>query len=298
MPAKLLISGAAGHLGQLVLTHLLGSQEVSPGDLIAGTRDPQKLAAWASKGVAVRKLDFEDASTLAPALQGAERMLLISTDAVDRPGRRLGQHKAAIEAARTARIRHVVYTSMPNPADTLVTFAPDHLGTEEALAASGLNFTILRMNWYMQNLLSALPNALASGQWHVATGEGRVGYVAREDCASAAASALTTADDKGARLDVTGPEAFSMSQIASIVREITGRPIAVVQQTDDEKRRALSPAGLPAPVIELIVSIDASIRAGKLDVVSNTVQKLTGKPPKTLRDFLAENKAVLSPGLR
>jgi NAD(P)H dehydrogenase (quinone) len=295
MPAKLLISGAAGHLGQLVLTDLLESQKVSPGDIIAGTRNPQKLAAWASEGVAVRKLDFEDPSTFAPALQGAQRMLLISTDAVDRPGRRLGQHKAAIAAARAAQIRHVVYTSMPNPADTLVTFAPDHLGTEQALAESGLSFTILRMNWYMQNLLTGLSQALTSGQWHVATGEGRVGYVAREDCASAAAAALTAADEKGARLDVTGPEAFSMSQIASIVRELTGRPLAVMQQTDDEKRRALGPAGLPAPVVELIVSIDASIRAGKLDVVSNTVQKLTGKAPKTLRDFLAANKSVLSP---
>jgi NAD(P)H dehydrogenase (quinone) len=295
MPAKLLISGAAGHLGQLVLTDLLESQKVSPGDIIAGTRNPQKLATWASEGVAVRKLDFEDPSTFAPALQGAQRMLLISTDAVDRPGRRLGQHKAAIAAARAAQIRHVVYTSMPNPADTLVTFAPDHLGTEQALAESGLSFTILRMNWYMQNLLTGLSQALTSGQWHVATGEGRVGYVAREDCASAAAAALTAADEKGARLDVTGPEAFSMSQIASIVRELTGRPLAVMQQTDDEKRRALGPAGLPAPVVELIVSIDASIRAGKLDVVSNTVQKLTGKAPKTLRDFLAANKSVLSP---
>jgi NAD(P)H dehydrogenase (quinone) len=295
MPAKLLISGAAGHLGQLVLTDLLESQKVSPGDIIAGTRNPQKLAAWASEGVAVRKLDFEDPSTFAPALQGAQRMLLISTDAVDRPGRRLGQHKAAIAAARAAQIRHVVYTSMPNPSDTLVTFAPDHLGTEQALAESGLSFTILRMNWYMQNLLTGLSQALTSGQWHVATGEGRVGYVAREDCASAAAAALTAADEKGARLDVTGPEAFSMSQIASIVRELTGRPLAVMQQTDDEKRRALGPAGLPAPVVELIVSIDASIRAGKLDVVSNTVQKLTGKAPKTLRDFLAANKSVLSP---
>jgi NAD(P)H dehydrogenase (quinone) len=295
MPAKLLISGAAGHLGQLVLTDLLESQKVSPGDIIAGTRNPQKLAAWASEGVAVRKLDFEDPSTFAPALQGAQRMLLISTDAVDRPGRRLGQHKAAIAAARAAQIRHVVYTSMPNPADTLVTFAPDHLGTEQALAESGLSFTILRMNWYMQNLLTGLSQALTSGQWHVATGEGRVGYVAREDCASAAAAALTAGDEKGARLDVTGPEAFSMSQIASIVRELTGRPLAVMQQTDDEKRRALGPAGLPAPVVELIVSIDASIRAGKLDVVSNTVQKLTGKAPKTLRDFLAANKSVLSP---
>jgi NAD(P)H dehydrogenase (quinone) len=118
--------------------------------------------------------------------------------------------------------------------------------------------------------------------------------VAREDCARAAASALAAADDKSACLDVTGPEAFSMLQIAQIVRELAGKPLAVVQQTDEEKRRALGAAGLPAPVVELVVSIDASIRAGKLDVVSNTVQKLTGKPPQTLRDFLAENKAVLS----
>lgn len=294
MPAKLLVTGAAGHLGQLVLSFLLESRKVAPGDIIAGTRDPQKLAGFSAQGVVVRRLDFEDAGTLAPALQGAERMLLISTDAVDRPGRRLAQHKAAIEAARTARLRHVVYTSMPNPDDTLVTFAPDHLGTEQALAASGLGFTILRMNWYMQNLLMGLPPALASGQWYVGTGEGRVGYVAREDCARAAAAALTAGDATAARLDVTGPEAFSMTQIAQIVRELTGKPLVVVQQTDEERRRALSAAGLPDPVVALLVSIDASIRAGKLDVVASTVQKLTGNSPKSLRDFLAENKAALT----
>ena len=294
MATQLLVSGAAGHLGQLVVNHLLESRKVSPGDLIAGTRNPQKLAALAAKGVVVRKLDFEDASTLAPAMAGVDRMLLISTDAVDRPGRRLAQHRAAVDGARAAGIKHVVYTSMPHPEDTLVTFAPDHLGTEQALAASGLGFTILRMNWYQQNLLMGLPGALASGQWHVGTGEGRVGYVDREDCARAAAAALAATVTGKERFDVTGPEALSMPQIAAMVRDITGKPLAVVQQTDEERRRALSAAGLPEPVIALLVSIDASIRAGKLDVVSNTVEKLTGRAPKQLKAFLTEHKAALS----
>lgn len=297
MPTTLLVSGASGKLGQRVIAHLLESQHIAPGHLIAATRTPEKLSSLAAMGVAVRKLDFENAGTLAPALQGVERMLLISTDAIDRPGRRLAQHRAAVEAARHAGVKHVVYTSMPHPDSTLVTFAPDHRGTEEALAASGLGWTVLRMNWYMDNLLMGLPASLAQGRWYTAAGDGRVGYVSREDCARTAAAALAAGGAGNARLDVTGPESLSVPQIASIVREISGKPLEVAQQSDDERRRALSTGGVPEPIVALLVSIDASIRAGKLDVVSDTVQKLTGKPPKALRTFLAENKAALgAPG--
>lgn len=294
MSSTLLVTGAAGHLGRRVIAHLLDSRNVTPGRLVAATRSPEKLADPAAQGIEVRRLDFDDPATLGPALAGIDRMLLISTDALDRPGRRLEQHQAAIEAARRAGVKHVVYTSMPHPESSLVLFAPDHLGTEQALAASGLGWTVLRNNWYMENLFMALPAALASGQWHTSAADGRVGYVAREDCARVAAAVLAAETGSGQRYDVTGGESFTVEQIAAAVREITGRPLAVVPVSDEQLEQGLLAAGVPPFLAPLLVSFDANIRAGKLDVVSDTVARLTGKPPQTLRAFLEENKAALA----
>jgi NAD(P)H dehydrogenase (quinone) len=297
MSSTLLVTGAAGHLGRRVIAHLLESRHVSPGRIVAATRNPEKLADLAARGIEIRRLDFDDPGTLGPALAGVDRMLLISTDALDRPGRRLKQHQAAVEAARRAGVKHVVYTSMPNPESSVVLFAPDHLGTEQALAASGLGWTILRNNWYMENLFMALPAALASGQWHTAAADGRVGYVAREDCARVAAAVLAAGaaeDAAGERYDVTGPESFTVEQVAAAVREITGRPLAVVPVSDEQLQQGLLAAGVPEFLAPLLVSFDANIRAGKLAVVSATVTGLTGKPPQTLRAFLEEHKAALA----
>ena len=145
MPDTLLVTGATGHLGQRVLHHLVDTLRVPGNRIIATTRKPESLSAWAVKGVVVRTADFENTASLTDAFRGARRLLLISTDAIDRPGRRLAQHKNAIDAAVQAGVSHVVYTSMPEPEGSPVVFAPDHAGTEAALAASTLpGWTVLR----------------------------------------------------------------------------------------------------------------------------------------------------------
>jgi NAD(P)H dehydrogenase (quinone) len=287
----LLVSGAAGKLGQRVIAHLLDTHKVEPKRIIAATRNPEKLAELAAKGVQVRKADFEDAASLPSALAGVDRMLLISTDAVDRPGRRIAQHRAAIDAAKKANVRHVVYTSMPNPEGSLVLFAPDHLGTEQALTASGLGWTILRNSWYMENLLMSIPNWLGTGKWFSSTGTGKLAHVSREDCARAAAAALAAETTANARYDITGPEKRSAAEIAALVSGIYGKPIEVVQLSDEQLAQGLQGAGLPPPVAALLVSFDANTRAGKFDILSNAVEQLTGKPPQKLRDFLIAHKA-------
>src|ERR1700728_599886 len=141
----LFVTGAGGHLGRRVVELLI---EQRAGKIVAGTRKPEKLADLAARGVAVRHADFEDAKGLEAALAGVDRVLIISTDAIDRPGRRLAQHQAAVAAAARAGVKHVVYTSMPNPETSPVVFAPDHLGTEQALKASGMGWTVLRDCWW------------------------------------------------------------------------------------------------------------------------------------------------------
>jgi NAD(P)H dehydrogenase (quinone) len=158
-----LVTGAAGQLGRAVINHLASTYKVPASKIIAATRDPSKLADLKAKGIAVRAADFNDEAGLVKAFQGAKRILIISTDSFE-PGARQKQHVAAVRAAEKAGAAHVLYTSMPKPETSAVLFAPDHLSTEKALSSSGLKgWTVLRHNWYAENLLFSLPQTVQSG---------------------------------------------------------------------------------------------------------------------------------------
>jgi len=216
MSHTILVTGAAGHLGRAVVGHLLDTQKVDAARIVAASRDPAKLADLAARGVAVRKGDFDDAASLESAFAGIDRLLIVSTDALAVPGQRLTQHKTAIAAAVKAGVKHLFYTSMPKPDDSLVSFAPDHLGTEEAVKASGLAYTILRDAWYHDNLLHSLPHNLSTGTWYSASGDGRIATIARDDCARAIAAALASPTTPGdATYTLTGPAAITTDEIAA-----------------------------------------------------------------------------------
>ena len=175
---SLLVTGASGNLGSLVVQFLREAGH----DVIPGSRTPPDGG---------RRVDFDDPDSLPAAFEGVERLLIISTDAIDEPGKRLRQHRAAITAAEQAGVKHVVYTSIVNARpDNPCVVVPDHLGTEAALSASSMSFTILRNSLYAEVPLMGLDAAKASGHWFHATDGGRAGYVTREDCARAAAAAL------------------------------------------------------------------------------------------------------------
>ena len=285
-----LVTGAGGHLGRLVVEHLLAAKS---GKVIAASRNPAKLADLAAKGAETRHADFDDPASLDAAFKGVDRLLIISTDALGVPGLRQRQHKAAVAAAARARVGHVVYTSMLNPEPgSLIPFAPDHCETEQALTKSGLPHTILRVSWYAENLLRSLPSILSTGKWRSSAGEGRVANIARDDVARAAAAALAKAP--GGRFDLTGPELLTPRQIAAIVADVFGKRIEVVAVSDEQLLAGLVAAGVPKPFAELGVAFDANTRAGKVDLVSDAVAKLTGKPPTPLRDVLAANKSALA----
>jgi NAD(P)H dehydrogenase (quinone) len=289
--SPLLVTGASGQLGRRVLEHLLRAQA---GPIIALTRSPESLREFAARGVEVRAADFEREADLANAFRGAARALLISTDALDRPGRRLAQHLAALRALAGAGVQHVVYTSLFNPHPrSPITIAADHRETEAALAASRLDFTILRNNCYSELLLMALPPAIASGQLVDARGSGATGFVSREDCARTAAAALLTGSGRRT-LDVTGPAALTSDDIAALVSELTGRRVSHISVPADAVKKALLDHGLPGTVADMLVSFDVAIEKGDLSAVAGTVRELTGTPPQSVRDFLAEHRAQLA----
>ena len=292
MSETILVTGAAGQLGQRVIHHLIESYKVAPANIVAATRSPEKLAALAATGVVTRKADFDDAASLEAAFAGIDRLLIISTDALDTPGKRLTQHKAAVAAAVKAKVKHITYTSMPAPDNSLVTFAPDHLGTENAIKESGIPYAIVRDAWYHDNYLHGMPHNLHTGKWFTSAGDGKISTISRDDCALAIASVLA-AGSTGI-YTLTGKQSLTPKEIAAIATEATGKPLDVVDVTDEQLGQGIRGAGLPGFVADMLVSADANTRAGKFDIVTDDFAKLTGKQPQPLKDYFVANKAALT----
>ena len=287
----LLVTGASGHLGRRVLELLLENHE---GKIIAATRTPEKLAEFEQRGVIVRHADFEDQDSLRLAFEGVDRLLLISTDAVDVPGRRLNQHRNAVKAAEEARVKHVVYTSLMNPdPDSPASVAPDHLGTEEALAATHMGWTVLRENIYVDVLLFSFPQAVQTGKLLNAIGDGKAAYITREDCARAATAALSSAFEGRQILDITGPHSVSQYELADILSQMSGMEVSYIPLALETHIQSMVAAGLPRQVAADLASFDAAIARGKFSAVSSAVKDLTGRDPVSLVDFLATHRDAL-----
>lgn len=290
-----LVTGASGKFGQSVLRHLLDTLKIEPGRIAAASRKPDALSQWAARGIATHAIDFNDAASMAAAFASVKRVLIISTDALDAEGTRQRQHSAAIAAAAKAGVDHIVYTSLPNAETSLVTFAPDHAGTEAAIAASGVSgWSILRNHWYFENLFMSMPQALASGQWYSASGDGRLAHIARDDLALAAAVALTDGFTGQRTLTLGGDKARSTEEIAAKVSKATGKPLAVVHVPLEGLVQGMIGAGLPEGVAAVIGSFDATQKAGLFEGDSKEFETLTGRKPHPFEDWLAQNATALA----
>jgi NAD(P)H dehydrogenase (quinone) len=289
---QLVITGAAGALGRRVAEHVL-ERGIPAGSIILVTRRPEEIIDLARQGADVRRGDFDDPKLLREAFAGGDRMLLISTDAV---GRREVQHRAAIAAAREAGVRHVAYTSMLNPTDgNPAGVAREHRVTEQELLDSGLAWTFLRNGLYAEYEVPPGATALLTGQLVTNAPDGRTAYVAREDCAAAAAAVLTGDGHEHHVYDVTGPELLSKRDEAAMLTEIGGRPVEVIGVDDDTFIAELGGLGLPQAAAVMIASFGAAIREGYLDQLGDGVQQLTGRPPRALREVFEAHAMDLAP---
>jgi len=304
---KLIITGASGSLGRQVTELLL--KKVIASDLILLTRRPGRLAQLAACGAQVRFADFDKPELLAQALAGGKKMLLISTLAVG--PRRRQQHQAAIEAAATAGITHLIYTSSagihPNTPSLAVA---DHYFTEELVRRSGMAFTFLRDSQYAEVVATMLaPMALRTGKWVMSAGDGCMAFVSKKDCIASAAAVLTSPGHEGAVYEITGPELYTFRQAAAIASELGRRPIEYVAVTDAEKLALFDRAGVPREYVdgmsnddgtgiwgsEEMVSYERAIREGYFSICSHHVQLLTGRRACSLREvFLANFDAPMN----
>jgi NAD(P)H dehydrogenase (quinone) len=283
------ITGASGHLGRKTAQLVL--DRIDPTQVVLLTRTPEALADLANRGAPVHRADFDEPQSVRDALGNVERMLLISATEL---GHRVAQHRAAIDAAQQAGVRHVLYTSIPNPVDqNPAGVVSDHRATEEALKASGLAWTLLRNNLYAEYQVPTAAQAIATGQLVTNAAGGRTAYVSRDDCAAAAAAVLTASGHESQAYDITGPDSVSADQLAALAGEIAGQKIDVVHVDDDGFVAGLTGAGVPEEAARLYASFGASTREGFLEGVSSAVQDLTGQPPRSVRTVLTAARAEL-----
>ncbi|HVW18472.1 MAG TPA: SDR family oxidoreductase [Solirubrobacteraceae bacterium] len=289
---RVAIAGASGKLGRRTAELLLerhGAQEP-----ILVTRTPDAVADLARAGAVVRRGDYDEPESLREAFAGAERLLLISASDLEV---RVRQHRAAIDAARQAGVRHVVYTSAlrpepPNPA----AIAPSHHATELALAESGMDRTILRNSLYSEYQAPEASAAIAGGVLTHNRGDGRIAYVSREDCAAVCAVVLSSPGHEGAVYDVTGPEAFDAAGLARLYGELGGRTIETEALDDETFAERIGAAAGDDDHARygalLVTSLGRAVREGYMAACSDVVERLTSRPARTLREVLAADESL------
>ena len=287
---SVIVTGAAGHLGRLVAHALL--ERLPPEEIILVTRRPGALRELQAAGVDVRYGDFNEPASLREAFAGGDRMLLISTDAV---GRRLRQHRVAIDAAAAAGVRHVVFTSIVNPvaANPIGANAWEQGGTEVTLRRSGLAWTVLRFGSFAELQLPPAATAVQNGQLVMNSGNGHMAPVSRADCAEVAAITLTTDGHAGKTYTITGSERLSAKDLADLYADISGHPVRLVLLADAMLTSVLIGIGTPMPTALAITAFGRAYRQGYFDVVDPAFEELTGRPPVSLREVLVAHRADL-----
>jgi NAD(P)H dehydrogenase (quinone) len=268
------VTGATGHLGRLVVEALL-DRGVPADQVIAVVRDTAKAADLADRGVVVRHGDYEQPATLAEALTGVDRLLLVSGSEV---GRRVAQHQAVVDAAGGAGVSLLAYTSVVRADTTQLLLAAEHRATEELIRSSGLPYVFLRNSWYVENYTPQLPTYLEHGAIVGAAGEGRVSAATRADYAAAAAAVLTSEGHDNAVYELGGDQAFTMTELAAAVSAATGHDIAYRDLPVQEYTQVLVGAGLPEPVAAVFADSDAGIARGDLFTDSGDLSRLIGRP--------------------
>ena len=275
---SIVVTGATGQLGRHVVEALL-ERGVPAGEIVAAGRSVDKVADFAERGVRVQAMDYADAGSVAAALKGATRVLLISGSEV---GRRVEQHRTVIDAAKAEGVELLAYTSIANADTTAMLLAGEHKATEELLRESGVPFVLLRNGWYLENYTEQLPGTLAQGAVAGSAGEGKVSGAARADYAHAAAAVLVADDQAGKVYELGGDDAFSMADLAAEISAATGSTITYNDLPAGDYAGLLTSVGVPEAFAEILADSDLGIARGDLLVSSGDLRRLIGRPTTSL----------------
>lgn len=275
------ISGATGQLGRLVLSILL--ERYPQHRIVALARDPSRAADFAAAGVEVRRFDYDAPDALAGALVGVERLLLISSDDIER---RVAQHRAVIDAATVTGVGFVAYTSVLHADRNPLSVAPSHCATEAMLAESGIPHAVLRNGWYIENYLIGAEAAVAHGVLLGSTGDGRISAAARADYAEAAAGVLIEGRCAAGIYELAGDEAFTLSDVADALGDAWGRPVVYRDLSEADYADELKRAGVPAEFAATLAGFSAGAAGGILREDSGELCRLIGRPTTRLHEVI------------
>ena len=280
----IVVTGATGQLGRGIVESLLG--RVAASEIVASVRDPGRAAELAAEGVAVRTGDFADALSLETAFRGAEQVLIVSADKLGDEA--LSLHRNAIEAARSAGVRRILYTShMGARAGSPFLPADQHAGTEADLAASGVAYTSLRHGFYAESCLHMIGDGLRNGELRTPE-DGPISWTARADLAEADAAILAEGGWDGITSPLTAGEAVTMAEIAAIASDVFHREVRHVTVTDEAWRDAKIAAGMPAIYADMLLGTFRAARHGDFAATDPALETLLGRAPKTIRDVLSK----------
>lgn len=288
---SIVITGVTGHLGRHVVESLL-ERHVPADQIVATGRSVEKIADLADRGVQVKKMDYSDAASVAAALEGATKVLLVSGSDV---GQRVEQHRTVIEAAQRAGVELIAYTSVANADSSQMKLAVDHVATENIVKESGVPFVFLRNGWYLENYTDQLQGTLAQGALAGSAGEGRVSAATRADYAEAAAAVLVAEDQEGKIYELGNDTPFTMDELAAAISDASGKDVSYQNLPADEYTALLVSVGLPEAFAEVLADSDLGIARGDLLVNSGDLSKLLGRPTTTMADAVrAATTAVLA----
>ena len=277
----ILVTGASGHLGRLVVESLL-ERGVPAQDVVATARDLDSIADLAVQGVVVRRADYTDPASLKDAFAGVDKALLVSSSEI---GQRAEQHRNVIDAAADAGVSLLAYTSIANADTTSMLLAGEHQETERYLRASGLPIALLRNSWYIENYTEQMAVALEHGAVFGAAGDGRVSAATRADYAAAAARVLTL-DDQAGQVYELGGSPFTLAEYAAELSTQAGRPVVYQDLPTDEFASVLVGAGLPEAMAAVYADSDRGLKAGDLFVDSGHLEHLIGRPSTPLAEAI------------
>jgi NAD(P)H dehydrogenase (quinone) len=268
----IVVTGATGQLGQLVIKALL--KRTAASNIVAAVRNVDKAKGLAALGVQVRQADYSQPASWDAALQGADKVLLISSSEI---GQRARQHRSVIDAAKRAGVKLMAYTSVLHADTSVLGLAGEHRETEAMIRASGVPFVLLRNGWYTENYMASVPSALAHGAVYGCAGNGRISSATRADYAEAAAIALTADNQAGKVYELAGDSAYTLTELAAEIALQSGKSIGYVDMPEAEYRNVLVKVGLPEVVADLLADSDTGVSKGALFDDGHQLSKLIGR---------------------
>lgn len=278
----LMVTGASGQLGRLVIAHL--KTLVPASQIVALVRSAEVQAEYEAAGIATRAGDYDDAAGLTAAFAGVDRLLLISSSAV---GQRASQHANVINAAKAAGVGFIAYTSLLNATGFDMALAEEHKVTEAALADSGIPHALLRNGWYSENLLASLATDLELGQHFGCAADGKFASAPRQDYAEAAAVVLAGGDHAGKTYELAGDSSFTLADFTAELSKQSGKTVAYTDMPQADYTAALVQAGLPEGFAAILANSDANAAKGALDSTSKDLSTLIGHPTTPIADTIA-----------